>query len=287
MKKTIAALVSLFSSITLLAGCGATPTTDTSSNASSPAANTTSSAETTDPASAEPTIPPEVHVRARYTFDSIDNGVVPDDGPNGYDGEFFGTPCVVEGKNGSAIELDGSNAVLVPNGAGEVGSKFTVAAWFKVSSDAPMRPYRIFSVGVWGDGDDVKTGFNFGFDTSYGRGGIVYCVGNANGPAYWNRQTEFPYQSRDGEWHHVAVTYDMDALLAVGYLDGQMLDIMQLPDYADLSIPDSIQKVCIGASNAEEELGEAFVGALDDVVILDDFLSEDAIPLLMDNSLFS
>jgi len=245
-----------------------------------------SSAETSasESSAAEEIKIPDVNVLARYTFDNISGTVVPDSGTKKYDGKFLGTPSVVDGKSGKAISLDGTNGILLPVEAGKVGKQFTVSAWFKIKSTSPQHPYRILSTGCWGP---KTTGFTLGLDTSYGKGGIIYCVGNAKGDPYWNRQTEFPATTMDDKWHHLAIAYDMDSMMAVGFLDGQMLDLMMLPDSLDASPMAGLSNICIGGANADATLGEGFVGVIDDVVILNNFLDSKYIPFLMDDSLFS
>ncbi|MBQ2922875.1 MAG: LamG domain-containing protein [Tyzzerella sp.] len=225
---------------------------------------------------------PQVNVISRYTFDNVDGTTVPDSGSNGYNGTSFGDPVVVEGKFGSALQLSGTNGVKVPVEAGTVGKQFTVSAWFKIEPGSPMRPYRIFSAGNWATN---PAGYNLSIDTSYGKGCIIYSLGDSAGAPYWNRQTEFEARIMDSQWHHVAIAFDLEGSIACGYLDGKLMDIMTIPSTADVTLT-SFNNLSIGGSDLENPLGEAFVGTLDEVCVTDYFFTESDITYLMDNTLF-
>ncbi len=288
MKKIIALMLALLM-VFALAACDSSEPADTtpSTPTGAPTDPTDAPAEPTDAPTepteepTEPAAAPDVNVLAHYTFDGVEGTLVPDSGANKYDGTAFGEPEFVEGKNGTGMKLKGDNGVTIPVGAGTVGTKFTVSAWIKIEEGSPSRPYRILSTGVWGDS---TTGFQLGVDTSYGKGCFVYCVGNANGPCYWNRQTEFSNPLMDGQWHHIAISFDTETLLAVGFLDGVMMDIMVLPGTTDVTPWSALTELCIGGAYVGGSLGEPFVGTLDDVAVTDYFFTEADIAYLMDGT---
>ncbi len=226
---------------------------------------------------------PQVTVVSRYTFDNMEGTVVPDEGANGYAGNMFGSPETVEGKFGTALKLSGSNGVTIPVGAGTVGRQFTASAWIKIDAGSPQRPYRILSTGVWGDN---TSGFQLGIATSYGNGCFVYCVGNAGGACYWNRQAEFSAPIMDGQWHHIAIAFDMDAMLACGFLDGALMDIMTLPASSNVAPWSALSELSIGGAYVDSVLGESFVGVVDELCVVNYFFTEADVKYLMDNTVF-
>lgn len=282
MKKIIAILLAL-TMVFALAACTPTEPGNTTPSDTNPSDTNPPEPTDTNPPT-EPPVAPEVNVIAHYSFENVEGTLVPDSSENAFDGTAFGSPEFVEGKNGTGMKLNGENGVTIPVGAGTVGTQFTVSAWIKIEEGSPARPYRILSTGAWGNG---TTGFQLGVDTSYGKGCLVYCVGEPEGAGWWQRQTEFSSPLMDGQWHHIAISFDTDAALAVGFLDGVMMDIMVLPSTVDVSPWSALTELCIGGSYVGDVLGESFVGTLDDVAVTDYFFTENDIAFLMDGTMLS
>jgi hypothetical protein len=223
---------------------------------------------------------PAVTVLSHYTFDTGDGTL--DSGPGGHTGTLVGSPELAEGKSGQGLKLDGANGMTIPEDAVKVARSFTAAAWLKIDPGSPAAPCRILSVGCVGSN---STGFLLAIDTSYGRGAIIYCIGNKNGTAYWNRVSQLSIESRDGKWHHIAVAFDLDKLRAVGYIDGEKIDEVSLPAFADPAPTTGITN-CIGGFYHNSEIGEGVVGVIDDVVVINGFLKDADIPHIMDSTIF-
>jgi hypothetical protein len=227
-----------------------------------------------------------IAVASYYTFDTGDGTV--DSGPGGHTGTLVGSPELAEGKSGNGLRLDGKSGMVIPSEAVRVGRSFTAAAWFKIDPESPsiprpsIPPYRILSVGCLGEN---TSGFLLSIDISYGRGAIVYCIGNRNGNSYWDRVSELSIDSRDGQWHHIAVAFDLNKLRAVGYIDGEMIDEVSLPRVANPSPAGGIEN-CIGGYYQNGQIGEGVYGVIDDVVLIKNYLEEEDILRVMDGSIF-
>jgi hypothetical protein len=227
-----------------------------------------------------------IAVVSRYTFDTGDGTA--DSGPDGYTGTLVGSPELTEGKSGNGLKLDGRSGMVIPSGAVKVGRSFTAAAWFKIDPESPsverpsIGPYRILSVGCLGEN---TSGFLLSLDTSYGRGAIVYCVGNRNGSPYWDRVSELSINTRDGQWHHIAVVFDLNNRFAVGYIDGEMIDEVPLPRVTAPSPMADIDN-CIGGYYRDGQVGEGVSGVIDDVVVINNYLEGEDILKIMDGSIF-
>ncbi len=162
-------------------------------------------------------------------------------------------PVFVEGKIGShSLRFDGSNdtAVLEQSGDLDFGptSDFSVSLWIKTNgwtSDPP-----IITNKAW------KSGKNPGWGL-FASGGGKWKANAANGE---KRVDTVGGIITDGEWHHLAVTFDNGAR-AVLYQDGERIGTMNLSEIGGL---DTDLPVVI-AQDGTRKYPHFFPGTLDDV----------------------
>jgi hypothetical protein len=141
---------------------------------------------------------------AHWTFDSINNGTVPDQSGNGFNGTIFGGPALTNASCGSAIALSGSGQYLdVQNWNRLIGySKVTYDVLFKINS--------LRDDGTAG-GDMVAELIN---DSHwYPIGGTVVRVRNRVLQLAIATTTGWQYVTdvvpvSFGEWHHVFASFD-------------------------------------------------------------------------------
>lgn len=144
------------------------------------------------------------HTVGLWLFDEGRDDVAEDSSGRGHDGMVV-MGRWVEGKFGEALEFD-NGAVEVPDAEDLQLQEFTLEAWVNI----PDQPGRHEIVMEKRDGALRNYCMNVQLDTSFIVGGFTEnqtwsnCVGTTN--------------LTDGQWHHLAVTYDMDTLRV--YVDG-------------------------------------------------------------------
>ena len=149
-----------------------------------------------------------------WVFDEDNDDTARDLSGNGNDGEIMEAKWE-DGKIGKAFRFDGGNSVIQIPHSNELSlENFTAMAWIKLEAvgkwqyilcktpPAPPPWQRNYSIQVW-TGDTFLGGFD-----------------DANGP--WTG-TLGATRVTDGEWHHVASTYDKKVLKVYvdGVVDGQ------------------------------------------------------------------
>ena len=144
-----------------------------------------------------------------WLFDEdINNNVVKDASGNGHDGEVKGSPKVVEGQFGKALSFSGNDQIVVPHHDRFSTSTFTLMAWVNIEEirsgyrmivGKDAHPYRNYAMYVHTEGERLHCSFCAG-----------RCMGNFNSHA----------TIADGEWHHVAFTYD--GSVERMYIDGEL-----------------------------------------------------------------
>lgn len=159
---------------------------------------------------AEPTVAPSALSFTNVTGNSMTVNWTNGDGTNRL-------VAIKQGKgNKTAIELNGSNHIDVPNKAAlNTGSgSFTVEAWFKTSSSSGIRQI----VGK----NDAASSFGVGYRIIVGNTNTIYyeVTGGASGISNSCYNT-CPTKVNDGDWHHVALVVDKTAGTNCAlYLDG-------------------------------------------------------------------
>ena len=150
---------------------------------------------------------------ALWLFDEGSGEIVKDSSGNGHDGKFVGEIKRVQGKWGKALDFDGTDGIYVevPHAEDLSLAEWSIEAWLNVRS----------VVGGWHcpfgkEGIDPTTR-NYALYIQGGDLGIAHgsiSVGNAMGHATFGATNII-----DGEWHHIAATYDGNKCTL--YIDGQ------------------------------------------------------------------
>jgi len=202
-------------------------------------------------------IDPETCIGA-WLFDEGSGNLARDSSGKGHDGKFIGNVGWVEGKSGSAVEFDGSSLIEVPHADDLTLEVFTLVAWVNipvaiqyqtiVAKDGwPSRNY-----GIWANAS----------------GGIHHSFTNAAGT---NECFDSKGVVTDGEWHHVAATYDGKSSKI--YIDGVFDSEKPFSDVpATTNAP-----VQMGIGNNSWPL----TGAIDEVAIFNIALNEEEIKAIM------
>lgn len=201
-----------------------------------------------------------------WLFDTDPENGVKDSSGNGHDGEIKGNVKSVGGKFGQALEFPGASGSLVsipPTPELDL-INFTIVLWYKgeatdswqyiVSKEIPHTS-RNYSIGV-NKGDGVMT--------------TQITVGEKQWKTALGRT-----QLTDGEWHHMAGTYD-GAFITVwvdGVMEGQTVEQGE-PDHLDA------EPLRIGAVN-----GIPAKGIVDEVALFNVALEEEDIQEIMNNGL--
>ena len=184
-----------------------------------------------------------------WLFDEgIEDGVKDASG-NGHDGIVVGMPEIVDGVFGKAVSFGGKERIEIPHHDRFTTSTFTLMAWVnieEISSGWRMivgkdaHPYRNYAMYVHTEGERLHCSFCAG-----------RCMGNFESHA----------TIADGEWHHVAFTYD--GTVERIYIDGEF---------------DNEKKVAAepGTNTAPVIIGRpSFRGIIDEVFIGNVAISED------------
>jgi hypothetical protein len=208
---------------------------------------------------------------AHWKFDEGSGVEALDSSGNGNDGALEGDPQWVAGQLGGALEGNGSSdLVRVPHSASlDITDAVTVAFWM-FGGTPPDQP---ISKGEWNTSYGVRlddAGGRLRQVNWRGRGPAAPAPGNA-----LNSVTALP----DGEWVHVAVTFDV---AAPG--DNQKIFINGVVDVANRSETplnsntDDVRLFAEGWSNTNRFI---YGGMLDDIRIYDEALPESEIPAVM------
>jgi len=201
-----------------------------------------------------------------WLFDTDPKEGVTDRSGNGHDGEIAGNVKWVQGKFGKALEFPGvsGSMVNVPPEPDLNLMTFTIVVWYKgtptdswqylVSKEIPHNS-RNYSIGVEKDTQRLMVQFTVR-------------------PEQWKTATGST-QIADGEWHHLAGTFDGDFIR--GWVDGMME--AQTGEQGEPDQPED-RPLTIGAVN-----GIPVKGIIDDVALFSVALEEDDIKEIMDNGL--
>lgn len=142
-----------------------------------------------------------------WLFDEGIKDGVKDASGNGHDGIVVGMPEIVDGVFGKAVSFGGKERIEIPHHDRFTTSTFTLIAWVnieEISSGWRMivgkdaHPYRNYAMYVHTEGERLHCSFCAG-----------RCMGNFESHA----------TIADGEWHHVAFTYD--GTVERIYIDGE------------------------------------------------------------------
>ena len=205
---------------------------------------------------ADANIDPE-SVVAIWLLDEGEGQIIEDSSGNGHEGNIQGAVDWVDGKFGDALEFMGGGKVEVLHADGFTTPTFTLMAWIMI--DQPNATWQLIA------GKDGWPDRNYGMFVAKDTGVIhfAFCapgqqdVGNFNSPTV----------VADGDWHHIAITYDLKMRKA--YVDGNL-------DAERASVAEPSENV------VPVEIGRNITGIIDEVLIADQAFSEDEIKQAME-----
>ena len=146
---------------------------------------------------------------AHWAFDEGSGSTLHDGTGNGHDGTLMNGPVWVDGKRGGALQFDGADDYV---GLGKIGHQFasqvTAAAWIKPNGQGSSYYVSIIS---WGN-------YLYPFNLVLTKGRNIRAGIRTSEKTYYV-STQQPLSF--GNWHHVAMSYDGDALTV--YVNGEPL----------------------------------------------------------------
>ncbi len=192
-------------------------------------------------------------------------GHIAEDSIANFDGTLHGNPSwqPTEGMVNGAIELDGiDDYISTPFILDPAAGSFSAFAWVKGGARGQM----IISQKDTSDGRNTTLGCAWLFaDPSYGR-----LMTRLMHPPFDPLVSESAIT--DGQWHHIGLVYDLDALHRYLYVDG--IEVVKDTDL--VAGVDSNGGLYFGASKTLD--AEAFwSGLIDDVRIYDEVLSKEEV----------
>lgn len=215
---------------------------------------------------------------AHWSFDETDGDVLSDTG-SGFDAAYDGRiawgkpgtqgPARIEGRIGRALRFDGINDFVATDHPGVGGSApRTIAMWVRIPSYAQAKDaLALLGYGEFKPARVWQMSWN-----SYAADGPV----GALRLGVLGDQIVAKTDLRDGEWHHIAATYD--GKTARLYVDGELEAAK--PMRIDTATGDGAARAIIGR-NIAKHAGGFFRGVIDEVVICDEKLSADHIKRLV------
>ena len=208
-------------------------------------------------------------VVAIWLFDENSGDTARDSSPNGHDGEIGDGIKWTDGQYGSkALLLPGSAAIIVPHDESLSLITWTVTAWIRADFKSGWVEFLSKSA------PEGNTDFrNYVLQIEDGTG--VLRPHFTRGAQQW-KLVAGTTDLRDGDWHHVAGTYDQASIRA--YVDGKIEGEENFDD-----VPDTNEEpLVIGATTPTVNF---FTGAIDEVGIFDVALTEDDIQMIMKEGL--
>lgn len=210
-----------------------------------------------------------------FTFDgNVDNA-----GSSQLNGTGVGSPAFVPGHSGEtgdqAISFNGTNYVKVDASVFKPGESFTVGYWMMMPETDVIynSAQRIISTGVWGDWTQgFATGvFNFKNDTEQWSK-IITGIGSPAPSFTWCEA--YPLMN-DGQWRHVACSFDGINKRVVVYLDGVEAANYDYPAGGGAVTP--YLETAIGGMLSGGAFFEGYGGALDDLAVIPSVLTAEQV----------
>ncbi len=193
-------------------------------------------------------------------------------------------PEETDGKIGEAQKFDGiDDYVKVANPTdlhfGTDGD-FSVSVWAKRNEGEEIDPFRVMELGA---SDNWTTNNRRGWKIFYPRNHpsntlqmIRVTAGYGDGSVQALVDTGEEYDYRDGEWHHIVVTFKRDGNLIL-YVDGELIGEDDMTDI--LNLDDTIYKDLYFGSNFKGD--DRFLpGEIDEIGIWDRILSFEEVEFL-------
>ena len=195
-----------------------------------------------------------------WTFDEGDGDIAKDSSENGRDGEIVGNAEWVDGKYGQAIEFTGG-FVRVEHDDNMDLETFSMTAWVNVPGALATYQYVV--------GKEAWPNRNYAMWILPDR--INVGITDTNG----NDKQKQGGVVADGNWHHIAGTYDMESLKV--YVDGVMTGQIAL---------DTTPNVCLAPlmiASQPPNGGGPTAGIIDDVGVFNVGLEEDDVLRIMED----
>ena len=189
-----------------------------------------------------------------WLFDELEDNKAKDSSGNGHDGEIEGNFNLVEGEFGSALSLEGS--ISIPHEDSLNLVTWSITTWVKLEPGARSILQK----------EDAA---NMNYHLKLTADGRLYG-GFTRGPGQW-RDAYGKKKIATGEWRHVAVTRDQEALRV--YVDGKMEG--ELVFKGDPSHNKEPITILFGAAK----------GAIDDLALFDRGLTADEVKFIMTKGL--
>lgn len=187
---------------------------------------------------------------AWWRMDEGMGSLVADSGANINDGTLAGSPAWVAGRDGQALQFNGSNYVLVGDRPSLEGmERLSVETWLKTTAAGTTRHI----VSKWSAVDR-----SFALRTSSAGDGRLSFQTFTSGAAVLTSADPF----NDGNWHHVIGTYD-------GAAQQLYIDLaMQASGVQNGSIADTTSEMCLAEScNGGVGTGFGFDGMVDETAV--------------------
>lgn len=195
---------------------------------------------------------------------SFDDETASDTSGHGNDGMVHGDVEYVDGVEGKAIWLRNDPTALEAEQYVDFGSvedlrfgedDFTVMFWYKGTEEMDTEG-AIISNKDWTTG--ANPGFAIGTFTQPRPGiGLNYTAEGSS-----RKDTERYAAATDGEWHHIAATFDRDGMMTL-YIDGQMSEAVDIRADTGKSIDAEGLSLILGADgNARYPLNDACIDEL-------------------------
>jgi hypothetical protein len=196
---------------------------------------------------------------AHWTFDTIENGVVPDQSGNGFDATPFGAPTLTDATCGNAMSLSGN------------GQYLDVQRWNRLIGYSRVRYDVLFKINsMRNDGTAGSDMLSELINDShwYPIGGAVVRVRNnvcqfaIASTSGWQHLTDVVPVSL-GEWHHVSASFDTTTSTMTLQLDCNAPVSMT---YSGTFVPSYVSYIRI-ASCVVDPPSRFVNGAIDDIII--------------------
>ncbi|MBE7464141.1 MAG: protein kinase [Planctomycetes bacterium] len=240
--------------------------------AAAPAGNTPATAEKKEPAAEERRpLTPTLEMTMWLSFDEGRGNQAIDRAKRGSDGVFLGGTVPYEKSqwDGFGVKLDGKTHIGINNSRPLIfgGNSFSIGAWVKTERDGAI----MSKTSVRGNFEAFSKAFyisrgNLRFTGSMGGGEGE----DGGGPGGRTRIT-------DGQWHHVAATYDWSTRNLILYVDGQE-DGRQNNTTLGSDIVQHVVRIGMGGQGVPRAGG--LVGMIDEVVHYRRALSPDEVKAL-------
>jgi len=209
-------------------------------------------------------IDPE-NIVGMWLFDEGEGDIAMDSSGNGNDGNFIGDPQWVDGKFGSALELDGASSYVDCGNTDTLdiptGGAVTMCAW--VNS-------KVGSTGAW-QGIMAKRDANYSYGINLVTGAFQIYTSGGSGIAGFN------YNLPADEWTFICGTMSNDP--SELYVNGELFGTTGVGGGVLSSAANLFR---IGASFSN---GEIFNGTIDEVGVFNVVLTEDEINDIMNRGL--